>query len=87
MKTRGKPFATVAQRQAWQAECRREAAKRMLRRLVRQLSREAREPAPPGQHQLAQQYRVARREHLKVLKLERDERVKAIVDERQLELV
>ena len=86
MKNR-KPFATVAQRQAWQLECRREAAKRMLRRLMRELSRVAREPVPPGQHQLAQQYRLARVQHVKALRLERDERVQAFVDERQLELV
>jgi hypothetical protein len=80
-------FATREQRAAWQAECRRESAKRMLRRLMRELSRVAREPVPPGQHQLAQQYRVARAQHVKALRLERDERVQAAVDERQLELV
>jgi hypothetical protein len=81
-----KPFATV-QLQAWQAECRREATKRMLRRLMRKLSRAAREPVPLGQHQLAQQYRVARAQHLKALQRERDDRVKAAVDGLQLELV
>ena len=86
MRTR-KPFATREQRQAWQSECRREAAKRMLRRLMRELSRVAREPVPPGQHQLAQQYRIARAKHVKALQRERDERVQAFVDERQLELV
>jgi hypothetical protein len=82
-----KPFATTAQRQAWQAECRHEAAKRMLRRLMRELSRQVREPVPPGQHQLAQQYRLLRAQHMKTLRLERDERMQAFVDERQLELV
>jgi hypothetical protein len=74
MKNR-KPFAAVAQRQAWQAECQREAAKRMLARLMRELSRVAREPVPLGQHQLAQQYRSARAAHVKTLQRERDERV------------
>jgi hypothetical protein len=82
-----KQFATREQRVAWQNECRREATRRMLRRLMRELSRVAREPAPPGQHQLAQRYRVARAEHVKALQRERDERVQAFVDERQLELV
>lgn len=82
-----KPFATHEQRVAWREECEREAAKRMLRRLIRQASRLAREPVPPEQRRLAQQYRVARAAHVKALQRERDERVKAIVDERQLELV
>jgi hypothetical protein len=82
-----RPFASVSQRQAWPAECRREAAKRMLRRLMRELSRQVREPAPPGQHRLAQEYRLLRAQHVKVLRLERGERVQAFVDERQLELV
>jgi hypothetical protein len=82
-----KPFAAVAQLQAWQSECRREAAKRMLRRLMRELSRVAREPVPPGQHQLAQQYRLLRAQHVKALRLERDEPALAFVDDRQLELV
>jgi hypothetical protein len=80
-------FATVSQRQAWQSECRREAAKRMLRRLTRELSRQIREPVPSGQHQLAQQYRLLRAQHVRALRLERGERVLAFVDERQLELV
>jgi hypothetical protein len=85
-----KQFATTAQRAAWQAECRREAAKRMLRRLMRELSRVAREPLPPGQHQLAQQYRVARAAHVNALQRERDadniERVKIAMDELQMDL-
>jgi hypothetical protein len=85
MRTR-KPFATREQRQAWQSECRREAAKRMLRRLMRELSRVAREPAPPGQHRLAQEYRLARAQHVKALQRERDGRVLAFVDTRQMDL-
>ena len=79
-------FASRQQREAWQLECRREAAKRMLRRLMRELSRVAREPAPPGQHRLAQEYRLARAQHVKALRLERDERVLAFVDTRQMDL-
>lgn len=59
MKTR-KPFATIAQREAWQAECRREATKRMIRQLMRQLK-----PAFSDQHRLAQEYRDARAAHIK----------------------
>lgn len=81
-----KQFATNAQRAAWQDECRREAAKRMLRRLMRELSRVAREPVPPDQHRLAQQYRAARAAHVRSLRCERDERMNAIMDKHQLEL-
>jgi hypothetical protein len=67
------PFASVAQRTAWQAECRREAAKRMLRRLMRELSRVAREPVPPDQRRLAAEYRRARAAHVKALKRQRED--------------
>jgi hypothetical protein len=69
---RPKSFAGPEQRAAWQAECRREAAKRMLRRLMRELSRVAREPAPPGQHRLAQEYRLLRAQHVKALRQRED---------------
>ena len=54
---------------------------------MKQLSRQLREPVPSGQDRLAAEYRRARAAHVKALRLERDERVKAIMDERQLELV
>jgi hypothetical protein len=81
------PFATAAQLQARQAECRRDASKRMLRRLMRELSRVAREPVPPGQHQLAQQYRVARAAHVKALKRQREDAVisRQLVDDLQMD--
>jgi hypothetical protein len=82
-----KPFASVAQRQAWQSECRREATKRLLRQTMKQLSRLAQEPAPPGQRQLAAEYRRARKAHVEALRCEREEPVQVFVDERQLELV
>lgn len=85
MKTR-RQFATREQRAAWRAERERKAAKRMLARLMRQLSRQAREPVPQEQRRLAQEYRVARAAHVKALQRERDERVKAILDTRQMEL-
>jgi hypothetical protein len=59
-----KAFATIAQRQAWQAECERKATKRTLARLIRQLSRQLREPVPPEQSRLAQEYREARAAHV-----------------------
>ena len=62
MKTH-KQFATVTQHQAWQAECQREATKRMLRRLMKQLSRLAQEPVPVGERRLAQEYRLLRAQH------------------------
>jgi hypothetical protein len=86
MKTH-KPFASVAQRQAWRAECEREATRRMLRRLLKQLRQLAVQPVPKDQYRLAQEYRRARRAHVEALKRQRDERVQAFVDERQLELV
>jgi hypothetical protein len=81
-------FATRTQREAWQAECRHEAAKRMLRRLMRELSRVAREPAPPGQHQLAQQYRLARARHVKALKRQREDAAtsRQLADDLQMDL-
>ena len=59
----------------------------MLRRLMRELSRVAREPAPPGQHQLAQQYRLARAQHVKALR-QREDVVPSrhLVDELQMDL-
>jgi len=93
MKTR-RQFATATQRAAWQAECQREATKRMLRRLMKQLSRVAQEPVPVGEHRLAQEYRLLRAQHVKALrldKLRRDEEViecvQAQTGELQLELV
>jgi hypothetical protein len=82
-----KSFATIAQRQAWQAECERNAAQRMLRRLMRQVSRQARELVLRDQRRLAQEFRDASAAHVKALQRERDERVRVVVDERQLELV
>jgi hypothetical protein len=88
MKNRKPSFTSDAQRRAWQNECRHEAAKRMLRRLMRELSRVAREPVPPGQHRLAQQYRlVALAAHVKALRDGREEWAQVFVDERQLKLV
>ena len=46
-------FATREQRAAWRAECERNATRRMLCRLVKQLSRLAQEPVPTGQSRLA----------------------------------
>lgn len=86
MKNR-QPFATASQRQAWQAECEREATRRMLRKLLKQLRQLAVQPVPKDQYRLAQEYRRARAAHVKALQRERDGRVKAIIDERQLELV
>jgi hypothetical protein len=45
------------------------------------------QPVPKDQYRLAQEYRRARRAHVEALKRQRDERVQAFVDERQLELV
>jgi hypothetical protein len=83
-----KPFATREQRTAWQAECRREAARRMTRRLIKQLRHLAEEPAPPGQRQLAQQYRVARARHVKELQREREDAAisRHLADELQMDL-
>jgi hypothetical protein len=85
-----KQFATVAQRQAWQNECQRNATKRMLRQLMRKLSRLAQEPVPVGQRQLAAEYRRARAAHIASLRCGRDagdtERVKTAMNELQIEL-
>jgi hypothetical protein len=82
-----KQFATREQRAAWQAECEREATRRMLRRLLKQLRQLAVQPVPKDQYRLATEYRRARAAHVKTLQRERDERARAIMDERQLELV
>lgn len=90
MKPVRRQFATVAQRQAWKVDCERKAARRMLARLMRQVSRLAREPMPPDQRRLADEYRAARRAHLESLRRKRDaddsERVKVAMDELQMSL-
>jgi hypothetical protein len=59
----------------------------MLRRLLKQLRQLAVQPVPKDQYRLATEYRRARAAHVKTLQRERDERARAIMDERQLELV
>jgi hypothetical protein len=59
----------------------------MLRRLLKQLRQLAVQPVPKDQYRLATEYRRARAAHVKALQRERDERARAIMDERQLELV
>ena len=51
-----KQFATTRAARGVASRMRREAARRMTRRLIKQLRHLASEPVPPGQHRLAQQY-------------------------------
>jgi hypothetical protein len=68
-----KQFASVAQRQAWRAECEREATRRMLRRLLKKLRQLAVQPVPKDQDRLAQEYRRARAAHVEALKRQRED--------------
>jgi hypothetical protein len=68
-----RPFATVEQRQAWRAECEREATRRMLRRLLEQLRQLAVQPVPKDQYRLATEYRRARKARVEALKHQRED--------------